>query len=436
MTNKIERGVFELYANDPDRADSLVFSRRSGPSRRGFLRGAGVAAVATAVGASIPYWRLMPAGFIPAAVAQTDEPFVLEGKDGLVVLNDRPVNAETPPHLLDDDVTPNSRHFVRNNGVPPEDVDAATWTLEVDGEVHNPLKLSIGDLKSRFEVVRLRLQLECGGNGRAMFDPPARGNQWTLGAVGNAEWTGVRYGDVLKAAGLKDSAVYTGHYGADTHLSGDPDKVPISRGAPIAKMMDPHTLIAFEMNGEPIPALNGFPLRVVAPGWPGSVSQKWLRRIWLRDRVHDGAKMTGTSYRVPAYPVAPGTKVPTADFVIIEAMPVKSLITHPETGIVLAAGTRSLDLRGHAWAGDSAVSAVDVSVDFGATWRGAELSPAPNKYSWQRWTATVHFPTHGYYEVWARATDDRGREQPFAIAWNPKGYLNNAMHRISLTVAA
>ncbi|MFQ5534928.1 MAG: sulfite oxidase [Sphingomonadales bacterium] len=436
MAGKTERGLFELYAADSERADALILGRRSGSSRRGFLRGAGLVAMSALVGGAIPFARFMPGGFIPAALAAGEDGFELPGKDGLVVLNDRPVNAETPPHLLDDDVTPNSRHFVRNNGIPPEGVDPASWTLTVDGEVHNPLKLTIAELRARFEVVSLRLQLECGGNGRAMFNPPARGNQWTLGAIGNAEWKGVRYADVLNAAGLKDGAIYTGHYGADAHLSGDPDKLPISRGAPIAKLMDPHTLIAFEMNGTAIPALNGAPLRVVAPGWPGSVSQKWLRRIWVRDRVHDGPKMTGTSYRVPAYPVAPGAKVPKQDFVIIQSMLVKSLITFPETGLALPAGTRSLDVRGHAWAGDFAVSAVDVSVDFGASWTRARLDAPPNKYSWQRWRATVRFPTHGYYEVWARARDEHGREQPFAIAWNPKGYLNNSMHRIAVTVAA
>ncbi|MCB1808008.1 MAG: sulfite oxidase, partial [Candidatus Competibacteraceae bacterium] len=292
---------------------------------------------------------------------------------------------------------------------------------------------TLDDLKNKFEVVKLKLQLECGGNGRAGFNPPASGNQWTVGAIGNAEWTGVRMRDVLKAAGIKSSAIYTAHYGNDGHLSGNPDKLPISRGVPIAKAMEEHSLIAFEMNGEPIPALNGFPVRTLCSGWPGSCSQKWLRRIQLRDVVHDGPKMTGTSYRVPRYPVAPGTDVPKEDFVIIESMPVKSLITYPETGTQLSGNT--LEVRGHAWAGDRDVKALHVSIDFGATWIEAKLDPPPNKYSWQRWRADIEFPQAGYYEVWARATDDHGTMQPFAVAWNPKGYLNNSMHRIALNVA-
>ncbi len=432
-----ERGLCELYQDDPGRADRLVFERAPYADRRGFLRGAGLAAMTAAVGAAIPFHRLMPAGLIPAAFAETTADFLLRTKDGLVVLNDRPVNAETPAHLLDDDVTPNSLHFVRNNGLLSDsaiDEEAGGWTLAVDGEVETPLKLTLDELKSRFDAVTLKLQLECGGNGRAGFNPPVKGNQWSLGAVGNAEWTGVRAADIFNAAGLKDSAVYTGYYGSDLHPSGDPDKVPISRGAPIAKMMDPHTLIAFAMNGDQIPPLHGFPVRIVAPGWPGSVSGKWVHRIWVRDRVHDGTKMGPPSYQVPRNPVPPGAHVDKADFRIIESMPVKSLISFPESGQTLPAGTMASEIRGHAWAGDNAVGRVDLSIDFGSTWQQTTLSPPPNPYAWQRWRRNITFPSPGYYEIWARATDDAGNVQPFAVNWNPKGYLNNAMPRIAITV--
>jgi len=429
-----EKRLVDLYADDPERADKIVFGRDAEDDRRGFLKGAGLATMGAMLGAAIPFSRNMPAGFLPVALAASS--MKIPGKDGLTVLNDRPTNAETPPQLLDDDVTPTARHFIRNNGLVPDNTSADGWTLTVDGEVNSPLSFSIGDLKQRFPVVSRKLLIECGGNGRAGFNPPASGNQWTYGAVGNAEWTGVRLADVLKAASIKPDAKYTGHYGKDAHLSGDPKKIPISRGVPIAKAMDPDTLIAFAMNGAPIHPMNGAPLRVVAPGWPGSCSQKWLTRIWVRNKVHDGSKMTGTSYRVPSYPVAPGEKVPSKAFHIIEEMPVKSLITSPASGVTLPRGTRSLAVRGHAWSGDQAIRQVDVSVDFGASWTKANLEPAPNTHSWQSWSAAVLLPSHGYYEVWARATDTLGRMQPFALAWNPKGYLNNAMHRIALRVAA
>ncbi|MFT7573252.1 MAG: DMSO/TMAO reductase YedYZ molybdopterin-dependent catalytic subunit [Paracoccaceae bacterium] len=430
-TDRRNENLFELYAENPDRADDIVFGRKAHKDRRGFLKGAGLASMGALIGAAIPFHRNMPAGFIPEALAAN--PVKIDGKDGLTILNDRPVNAETPAHLLNDEVTPTARHFIRNNGTMPEELDAGKWNLRLDGLVDTPMTLSIADLKSRFEVVTERLVIECGGNGRAAFAPPARGNQWTLGAVACSEWTGVRLADVLTAAGVKKNAIYTAHEGADGHLSGKEGKLPISRGVPLEKAMNPHNLIAFAMNGQDIHPMNGAPLRLVVPGWPGSCSQKWLTRIWLRDVVHDGAKMTGTSYRVPRYPVAPGQKVPKKDFDIIEAMPVKSLITTPQTGQTVSG--RSMPVGGHAWAGDNAVAQVEVSVDFGATWMKTDLKTPKNPYAWQRWSVDVEFPMAGYYEIWARATDDRGHAQPFAIAWNPKGYLNNSMHRISVKVA-
>ncbi|WP_428410200.1 sulfite oxidase [Hyphococcus sp.] len=403
---------------------------RGALSRRTFFAGTGTAAFAAALGLPIPFARFLPAGIVPVALAQEG----LEGKEGLTVLSDRPLNAETPVHLLDENVTSAAHMFVRNNGLTPVVTaeDVASWTLTVDGEVETPLTLSIDDLKNNFEQVTLQLQIECGGNGRKFMTPAARGNQWTFGAVSCADWTGVRLRDVLARAGVKQSAVYTGHYGADLHLSGDPEKSPISRGVPLSKALEPHTLIAYAMNGADIPLLNGHPLRLIAPGWPGSCSQKWLTRISLRDREHDGEKMTGQSYRVPKYPVAPGTEVPDGDMKVIESMPVKSIVTAPQTGARVNTG-EAFEVRGHAWAGDNEVAAMDVSVDFGATWARADLARPANRYAWQHWRAGVMLPEHGYYEIWARATDDEGRMQPATQpGWNPRGYLNNLMHRIAV----
>ena len=407
----------------------MTDSKNFKADRRDFLRGASLTAMAGLLGAAVPYGSNMPKGMVPIGLQDMS---VLDGKDGLTMHNDRPTNAETPPHLLDDAVTPTARHFIRNNGIPPFEVNADTWTLTIDGLVDTPLKLTIADLKSRFKVVTKDIVLECGGNGRAFFDPPARGNQWTYGAVACSRWTGVRLRDVLEAAGIKDSVVYTAHEGADTHLSGNPDKLPISRGLPIEKAMTDNVLIAFEMNGAPLHAMNGAPLRLVVPGWPGSCSQKWLNRIYLRDIEHDGPKMTGTAYRVPRMNVAPGTKVSNDDMVIIEAMPVKSLITHPQTGTQTT--SRVVEVRGHAWAGDRWIKAVDISYDFGATWQRAKLKKPKNSGAWQQWYTDVELPREGYYEIWARATDNAGESQPFGINWNPKGYLNNSYHRVAVTV--
>ncbi|MEO1241186.1 MAG: sulfite oxidase [Pseudomonadota bacterium] len=402
--------------------------QKSGMTRRRILQSGGFAA---ALGMPIPFLHRLPAGVTPVALAQSA---LASQKPELTLLSDRPLNMETPPHLLIDEVTPGTRMFVRNNGLPPvlTDDDIRNWRLTIEGDVEAPLDFSIEDLRREFETVTLRLQIECGGNGRRFVNPGARGNQWSFGAISCAEWTGVRLRDVLARAGLKESAVYTAHYGADTHLSGDPEKFPLSRGLPIEKAMEPHTIIAFAMNGGDMPDLNGHPLRLVAPGWPGSCSQKWLTRIEIRDRIHDGAKMTGQSYRIPAYPVAPGTPVPDEDMNIIQSMPVKSLVTFPQTGarVTSEGGIRA---QGHAWAGDNAVDHVDVSIDFGATWRNASLLRPSNRYAWQQWDAEISFPQTGYYEIWARATDDQGRAQPATQpGWNPRGYLNNMQHRVAV----
>ncbi|MHA6644073.1 sulfite oxidase [Mesorhizobium sp. A623] len=406
--------------------------------RRSFLKYTGLSTLGAMVGMAMPFERNLPSGVVPVALAQDSGQELMSGKNGLTLLNDKPLNAETPAHFLDDEVTPYDRMFIRANGLVPQtalDQNAEGWTLTIDGEVDKPLELSIDDLKSQFENVTKRLVVECGGNGRAFFQPGASGNQWTLGAVGCPEWTGVRLADVLKAAGVKSSAVYTGHYGNDVHLSGDTEKVVISRGVPIEKAMEPDGIIAWAMNGEPVPALHGFPLRLVIPGYPGSVSQKYLTRIWVREKEHDGAKMTGYSYRLPARPVAPGTEVPESDMAIMTVMPIKSLVTFPETGASTKAG-EATEVRGHAWAGNGDVKAVHVSIDFGQTWTEAKLEPAPNKYAWQRWRADVTLPEAGYYEVWARATDMDGVSQPPVVpGWNPRGYGNNMQHRIALIAA-
>lgn len=438
MSKKRKIGIHALYNEDPIEADRQLWGRETDPqTRRGFLKQAGLAAMGMAVGGPIVFAKNMPAGLIPAALADpAAQPFALEGKHpDLVVLNDQPWNVETPAHLLDDDLTPADKFFVRNNGLVPPEFDLDNWTLTIDGEaVPEPISFTLNELKERFSVHTYALTLECGGNGRAEFNPPAKGNQWTTGAVGCAEWTGVRLRDVLEAAGVTSKAVYVGYYGKDLHLTKNPDKVVISRGIPIAKAMEDETLIAWKMNGEDIPVLNGYPLRLVVGGWPASVSGKWLTRLSVRDREHDGPKMEAPSYRVPKHPVEPGAEVKAEDMKIIESMPVKSLITYPKTGAMIPEGKR-LNLRGHAWAGDRSVQRVEVSIDFGATWQTAQLKPAPNRLAWQRWTAEVGFPEPGYYEVWARATDDAGVSQPMVVpGWNPKGYLNNATHRIAVKV--
>ncbi|MEP2236918.1 MAG: sulfite oxidase [Maribacter sp.] len=403
--------------------------------RRSFVSKSSLGGLAALLGVDIVFKELMPEGYTPVAL-QDNDPFKLFDKDkGMVVLNDKPWNIEAQAHLLDDKVTPNKSIFIRNNGLIPEEIDIENWTLTIDGESVKQTKVySLAELKSKFKHHTYQLTLECGGNGRSEFDPPAKGNQWTIGAVYCANWTGVRLRDVLEDVGIKDDAVYFGYHAADIHLSRDPNKEPISRGAPMAKALQDETILAFKMNGEDIPLAHGYPLRVIAGGWPASVSGKWLQRISIRNIEHDGAKMTGTAYRVPCKPVAPGEKVADEDMCIIESMPVKSLITYPKSGATLSKG-KKLNIRGHAWAGELEVAKVEFSIDFGATWNSCSLDKPVNRLAWQHFSATISFPQEGYYEVWAKATDTNGVGQPMLLpGWNPKGYLNNACHRIAVKI--
>lgn len=428
--------------NMSQRTNVTDTARSDGPTRRGMM------------GASLATLSLMAAGpggvlgstranaqAAPSAARPASAPaaFDFPGKDrGLKLLGDRPLVAETPEALLNDDTTPISKFFIRNNGQLPDEVTSAdTWQLKIEGEVEKPLTLTVAELRSRFPAHTFRMVLECGGNGRSFYQPAARGNQWTNGGAGCAEWTGVRLADVLKAAGLKPSAKFTGHFGADPHLSGDPDKSAISRGMPIEKALEPHSLIVWAMNGQPLPHIHGGPLRLVIPGWPASLSSKWLNRILVRSTPHDGQGMGGTSYRTPTVPIVPGSNVDgKTNFADMTSMPLRSIITAPANGTRVAANARKIDLRGAAWAGDHQVAKVEVSFDAGQRWQTMTMAAPRNRYDWVRWTGSVELPTAGYFELWVRATDSNGVSQPHvATNWNPQGYGANPLHRVAVLVA-
>ena len=403
--------------------------------RRSFVKKATISSFATLIGAEIIFGSNILEGYVPLAL-QDPDPFKMFNKNKeMVLLNDKPWNMEAQAHLLDDAITPNSCMFIRNNGLIPENIDLKNWVLKIDGEsVVKEKTYTLAELKSKFKQYTYQLTIECGGNGRSEFNPPAQGNQWTIGAVHCASWTGVRLRDVLEDAGIKNNAVYIGYHAADIHLSRDPKKEPISRGCPMSKALQDETLIAFKMNGEDIPMVHGYPLRLVAGGWPASVSGKWLNRISIRNIIHDGEKMGGDSYRVPCNPIEPGEKIKDEDYCIIESMPVKSLITYPKSGAIINKG-KVLNIKGHAWAGELEVTKMEYSIDYGSTWKQCTIEKPKNRLAWQHFKASIDLPKTGYYEVWAKATDSNGKAQPMLLpGWNPKGYLNNACHRIAVKV--
>jgi DMSO/TMAO reductase YedYZ molybdopterin-dependent catalytic subunit len=404
-------------------------------NRRKFIKKAALSSMTAILGAKIVY--ALPKDYIPVALEQDPDPYTLFGKHKeMIILNDKPWNVESKAHLLDDAVTPADKMFIRNNGLIPEKIDLENWTLTIKGESATEEKTySLKEIKTKFPVYTFQLVLECGGNGRNEYYPPAKGNQWSVGAVSCAEWTGVRLKDLLKDVGIKDNAIYVGYYGADKHVSRDPNKHPISRGIPISKAMDDHTILAFAMNGKDIPIAHGHPLRLIAPGFPASASGKWLETLSIRDKVHDGEKMEAPSYSIPKLPVEPGAEVKNEDMKIIENMPVKSLVTYPKSGALIKLN-QPLEIRGHAWTSAKNINKVEYSIDFGATWHKCQLNEAVNLYSWQHFAAQIDFPQKGYYEVWAKATDNNGISQPMVTpGWNPKGYLNNACHRIAIKVS-
>jgi sulfite oxidase len=358
---------------------------------------------------------------------------VAASKRELIRLDTTELNAETPPHLLDDDITPLSRLFVRNTGrmldISPDAL--AAWTLIIDGCVRVSRTWTIAALRQDFDPIDQIAVIECAGNGRAFFREPVGTVMWTYGAVGCVRWTGVRLADLLRMCEPLPNAVYTGHFSPDVNLEGNGPA--ISRGLPIAKALASETLVAYAINSEPIPPLHGGPLRVVAPGFPGSAWQKWLTRIAIRDREHDGELMGRLNYRLPRTSLRHGDRVDESDFDVITDMPVRSLITVPHENFH-APASQILAVRGHAWSGHSAVARVDLSIDGGKTWSATRLHPAPGRFAWRRFEADLT-PPPGAIEIIARATDLAGRMQPLDnVPWNPRGYCNNRVHRLTGTI--
>jgi sulfite oxidase len=362
--------------------------------------------------------------------SDTEKALVAATKPELFLLDSEELNAETPVHLLDDEITPMHRLFARNTGamaaIGPGEI--ADWMLRIDGRVRNVRTWTLGELKDQFAPVTRIAVLECAGNGRAFFPDPAGTILWQYGAAGCIAWTGVRLADLLAQCELTSDAVYTAHHSPDRALTGDGPA--ISRGVPIAKALAEETIVAYAANGEAIPLLHGGPLRVIVPGYPGSASQKWITRIEIRDREHDGERMTGFYYRLPKKPVRRGDPLDPADFEVITDVPVKSIITSPRDGFTAPAG-QPLAVRGFAWSGHTPVAAVEVSFDGGAIWRNADLGPLPDTFAWRRFRVTLDQPPAGDIELVARAIDALGRAQPLQSApWNPRGYCNNMVHRV------
>ena len=335
-------------------------------------------------------------------------------------------NHGMPLEALRWDVTPVGLHYLLTHYDIP-DVDVATWQLVVDGHVERPLSLSLTALRSRRGAEAV-VTMECAGNGRAQLDPRPVSQPWLLEAVGTARWKGTPVSLLLQEAGVKDGAVDVVFTGLDRGVEGE-EAQDYARALPVEEALHGDALLAFEVNGGPLPPQHGFPLRLIVPGWYGMTSVKWLARITVLERPFDGYQNI-SAYRLREHEDDPGEPV--------TRMAPRSLLLPP--GIpdfftrsrVLRAGPCVLE--GRAWSGLGAITGVEVSTDGGATWIPTELEPATlGRYAWRRWTVEWN-AVPGDYELCCRASDTAGNEQPLEPHWNVGGYMNNAVHRVPVTV--
>ena len=350
----------------------------------------------------------------------------LYGKDKLIIRSIRPPDFETPVALLNTFITPNEAFYVRSH-MPIPQVDAAAWALKVGGEVNSPFSLSVDEIK-KLPAVTITMTLECAGNGRAFFQPAVAGIQWEKGAVSTARFTGARMSDVLKKAGVKTAGINVEMHAADR----PPGTMPaFVRQVPMAKAMHPDTIVAYDMNGEPIPLVHGAPLRAIIPGWEGAYSVKWLNALNVLAKDSDSF-WVATGYRYPTRRVAPGAAVDAKDMAPLTGLVVKSLITTPANGA--SQGVGKVMVGGFAWAGEDDIKAVDVSIDNGATWRPARLTGEQARYAWRAFAFEFNAPRPESYLILSRATDAKGNMQPAVSQWNPSGYLWNQYDSIRIEV--
>lgn len=392
-------------------------------SRRSFIKKAGQLGAALALGKEI----LAGKSVVHAQEKSVEKP-VFAGKEKMIVLSSKPIVLEMPHRGFDNFITETDMFFVRNNIGMPE-VDINRWRLTVTGEVKNPLSLSMEDIK-RFEEVEAVITLECFGNGRAFFEPKTPGNQWKKGAIGTAQWKGIRLKDVLDKAGILDNARHAVFDGADEPFTlAAPD---FRRSIPIEKAIDSKTLLVYGMNGMPLPIYHGYPLRTLVPGWGGSASVKWLININVSEKEYEGFYMVD-KYRHPRSPVKPGTKVTPKEMHVLTELDVKSIITKPLDGAKMPLG--EITINGYAWTGEAEIKGVEVSTDFGRTWHKTKIIRKGGLYVWDFWEYRWRPEMPGSYPLMSRATDSKGRIQPSYQYWNQDGYLYNVIDKVWVHVS-
>lgn len=370
---------------------------------------------------------------LPGGPSQRATSRAFPGKGEMIVQRVRPPLLETPMAVFDGDVmTPNDRFFVRWHwGDIPTTIDPAAFRLKVHGAVAKPLSLTLDELMKlpRIEYAAVN---QCAGNSRGLFEPRVAGAQWRHGAMGNAVWTGVRLKDVLDRAGVQPSGKAVRFAGLDQPLV--PEAPRYRKSIAVDHALDGEVMLAFLQNGEALPWLNGFPLRLIVPGWFSTYWVKMLSDIEVLDRADDDYWMV-KAYRVPDRPygsVAPGEQdFPTRP---IASMPPRSWITSPSDGAGVASG-RALAVGGIALGGDAGVAKVEVSADGGRSWREARLGPDRGKYSFRRFDAALPAVAPGALAILSRCTNSAGATQPMTANWNHSGYLRNVVEAVKAVAA-
>ena len=393
---------------------------RRGFSRRDFLKTAGAFTAMTAVGE------------FPAEVFADERKMVrFPEKTDLIVLTQRPVQLETPLHYFKELITPNKALFVRwHISQVPTSVDMNQWRLKVGGNTEKELALSMDDLK-QFEKASYTAVIQCSGNGRSFFEPRVAGGQWKNGAMGNVTFAGARLRDILNQTGIKAGSVDVSFDGLDrAPLPSVPDFV---KSLPVDKALEDDILVAYEMNGEYMPLLNGFPARLVVPGWYATYWVKGLTDITVLPKQFEGFWVK-TAYRIPdtACGCIPPESAPKKT-IPINRMTTRSLIIDPSVQAQLKA-KKPVEIMGIAFSGGYSIREVIVSVDKGKTWKEARLGQDKGRYSWIQWFFPWKPDTPGKYTLMARATNSIGESQPFESLWNPAGYLWNKIEKVEVMV--
>jgi sulfite dehydrogenase len=392
-------------------------------SRRKFIKAAGMMTAMTALGK-------FPADLFAAADQRRMVRF--PEKTDLILLTSRPPQLETPLSYFSKLITPNDELFVRwhISGIPTS-VDLATWRLVVNGNTEKELQLSMDELKTKFEKVSYTAVIQCSGNSRSFFEPRVPGGQWENGAMGNVTWTGARLRDVLNAAGIKAGSVEISFDGLDRPpLPSVPDFV---KSLSMDKALEEDLMIAYEMNGSPLTFLNGFPARLIVPGWFATYWVKSLSTITVLPSKFEGFWMK-SAYRIPDDPCAcvPPGSAPKKT-IPINSLDTRSFIIKPSDGEALRVN-RPAELMGIAFSGGYGISSVLVSADRGRTWNEADLGKDMGKYAWRQWTCPWRPNKAGKYTLMVRATDGIGGSQPVDALWNPAGFMRNKIEKIEVMV--